>query len=73
MITLFQNQKPKPIMSKKLFMEQREAEIQREQFQSSKEIFGNIEKSITKITENYKSIMIATDSICKERKANNVN
>jgi hypothetical protein len=72
MITLFKNQKPnKMSKSKELFMEQREAEIQREQFQSSKEIFGNTEKSINKITENYRNILIATDSICKERKVKN--
>jgi hypothetical protein len=58
-------------MSKAQFEQMRQEEINRKQFKDSKEIFGNIEKSIAKITENYRNILIATDSICKERKVKN--
>jgi hypothetical protein len=73
MITLFKNQKPKPTMSQKhnSWSKGDKQKYNRKQFQASKEIFGNIEKSIAKITENYRNILIATDSICKERKVKN--
>ena len=66
MITLFQNQKPNK-MSKAQWEQLKQEEINR------KQAVDNTRKDLLNLADYFQKILETSQTICKERKANNVN
>jgi len=66
MITLFQNQKPNK-MSKAQWEQLKQEEINR------KQAVDNTRKDLLNLADYFQKILETSQTICKERKVNNVN